>query len=243
MYWWQADPCKQRPSGQTEEDVVIEVMDLHMVASLYLNTRDQKQSIEVTLQGNPTAADGSIVQFFSHSEHQHQQHQYGSCRIRIATLDRATQEWAKVSHLIVRTASAIQSQPASMIKTDTIYKHFEAIVLYLDGFRGMNTIWLTERGDEAVSQVSYNAAAVNDRFLCSPMLLDSLGGLTASSAMLDLPRGPSSTWQKAIGRIVTMPALRKILPGSETKLQVYAGCSRTKTCRRVRLTFSCQTAN
>ncbi|EST06961.1 Acyl transferase [Kalmanozyma brasiliensis GHG001] len=228
MYWWQADPCKQRPRGQMEDDVVIEVIDLHMVASLYLNERDPKQSVEVSLQGNPTANDGSIVQFFSHSEHQHQQHQYGACRIRITTTEQATREWTKLRHLVVRTTSAIKAQPSSMIRTNTIYKHFEAIVLYLDGFRGMNTIWLTERGDEAVSQVSYNAAAFNDRFLCSPMLLDSLGGLTGFVSNVGFAEGAFVYMAEAIGRIVTMPALRKILPGSATKLQVYARMEQDK---------------
>lgn len=221
MYWWRADPCRQKPLAQTEEDVVILVLDLSMVASLYLNEHDPKQTIEVSLQGNPTSADGSIVQFFSHSEQQHQKHQYGSCRIRIATQDQVVREWNKLRHLVLKAASTIREQPACMIKTDTIYRNFEAIVLYLDGFRGMNTVWITERGDEAVSEVSYNAQAVSGRFVCSPMLLDSLGGLTGFISNVSFAEGPFVYMAEAIGRIVTMPGLSKIQPGSATKVQAY----------------------
>ncbi|CDW98808.1 hypothetical protein [Sporisorium scitamineum] len=228
MYWWRADPCKQKPSTQTEDDVVIQVLDLSMVASLYLNEHDPKQTIEVTLQGNPTSTDGSIVQFFSHSEHQHQKHQYGSCRIRISTQAQISREWTKLRHLILRAASTIKAEPACMIKTDTIYRNFEAIVLYLDGFRGMNTIWMTERGDEAVSEVSYNAQAVNGRFVCSPMLLDSLGGLTGFISNVSFAEGPFVYMAEAIGRIATMPGLSKIHPGSATKVQAYARMEQDK---------------
>ncbi|SJX66640.1 related to polyketide synthase [Sporisorium reilianum f. sp. reilianum] len=228
MYWWRADPCKQRPSTGTEDDVVIQVLDLSMVASLYLNEHDPKQTIEVTMQGNPTSTDGSIVQFFSHSEQEHQKHQYGSCRIRIATQEQVAREWTKLRHLILRTASTIKSEPACMIRTDTIYRSFEAIVLYLGGFRGMNTIWMTERGDEAVSEVSYNAQAVNGRFVCSPMLLDGLGGLTGFISNVSFAEGPFVYMAEAIGRIATMPGLSKIQPGSATKLQAYARMEQDK---------------
>lgn len=228
MYWWRMDPCKQRPPSQSEDDVVIEVLDLSMVASLYLNARDPKQSIEISLQGNPTSVDGSIVQFFSHSEQQHQKHQYGSCRIRIITKEHVTQQWARLRHLILRSAATIKSQPACMIKTDTIYKQFEAIVLYLDGFRGMNTIFMTDLGDEAVSEVTYHSNAVTGRFLCSPMLLDSLGGLTGFISNVSFAEGPFVYMAEAIGRIVIMPAIAKLLPGSTTKLQVYARMEQDK---------------
>ncbi|GAC94989.1 polyketide synthase [Pseudozyma hubeiensis SY62] len=228
MYWWQMDPCKQRPSSQSSEDVVIEVLGLSMVASLYLNENDSRQSIEITMQGNPTSNDGSIVQFFSHSEHQLQQHQYGSCRIRIISKEQVAREWARLRHLILRTVSTIKSQPACMIKTETIYKSFEAIVLYLGGFRGMNTIWMTEHGDEAVSEVSHHADAVDGRFLCSPMLLDSLGGLTGFISNVSFAEGPFVYMAEAIGRIVIMPAVGKIEPGSRTKLQVYARMEQDK---------------
>ena len=228
MYWWRTDPCKQKSPGEAEKDVVIQVLDLSMVASLYLNEQDAKQSIEVSLQGNPTSKDGSIVQFFSHSEHQQQKHQYGSCRIRIATQEQVAREWTKLRHLVLRTASTIQSQPACMIKTDTIYRNFEAIVLYLGGFRGMNTIWMTERGDEAVSEVSYHAAAVNGRFVCSPMLLDSLGGLTGFISNVGFAEGPFVYMAEAIGKIVAMPGVSRIQPGGATRLHVYARMEQDK---------------
>lgn len=228
MFWWRMDPCATKPAGQQEDDVVIEVLDLSMVASLYLNEHDPKQSIEVSMQGSPTSTDGSIVQFFSHSKHQHQKHQYGSCRIKIVTQDTAAKEWSKLRHLFLTTSSAVKSRPASVMKTDTIYRNFEAIVLYRDGFRGMNTIWMTERGDEAVSEVSYSAEAVNGRFLCSPMLLDSLGGLTGFISNVGFAEGPFVYMAETIGRIVTMPGLRKLQPGSETKVQVYAKMEQDK---------------
>ncbi|SPO31866.1 related to polyketide synthase [Ustilago trichophora] len=228
MYWWRTDPCKARPSSQEEDDVIIEVLNLSMVASLYLNEQDPRQSIEVSMQGNPTSIDGSIVQFFSHSQHQHQKHQYGSCRVRIIAQEYVSRDWTKLQHLIMTTASTVKAQAASIMKTDTIYKTFEAIVLYLDGFRGMNTIWMTESGDEAVSEVSYNAGAVNGRFLCSPMLLDSLGGLTGFISNVGFAEGPFVYMAEAIGRIVTMPGLRKLQPGSETKVQVYARMQQDK---------------
>ncbi|SPO31980.1 related to polyketide synthase [Ustilago trichophora] len=228
MYWWRTDPCRVRSSTQQEDDVIIEVLNLSMVASLYLNEQDPKQSIEVSMQGNPTSVDGSIVQFFSHSQHQHQKHQYGSCRIRITTLEHVSRDWAKLQHLIMTTASTVKAQAASIIKTDTVYKNFEAIVLYLDGFRGMNTVWMTESGDEAVSEVSHNGGAVNGRFLCSPMLLDSLGGLTGFISNVGFAEGPFVYMAEAIGRIVTMPGLRKLQPGSETKVRVYARMQQDK---------------
>ncbi|SAM86458.1 related to polyketide synthase [Ustilago bromivora] len=228
MYWWRMDPCSTKPTGQLEEDVVIEVFDLSMVASLYLNEHDAKQSIEVSMQGNPTSKDGSIVQFFSHSKHQHQKNQYGSCRIKISTQDSVAADWTKLRHLILTTASAVKSQPASVMRTDTIYRTFEAIVLYLDGFRGMNTIWMTERGDEAVSEVMFNAEAINGRFLCSPMLLDSLGGLTGFISNVGFAEGPFVYMAETIGRIATMPGLRKLQPGSGTKVHVYARMEQDK---------------
>ncbi|KAJ1018548.1 hypothetical protein NDA16_004830 [Ustilago loliicola] len=228
MYWWRLDPCATKLAAQQEDDVVIEVLDLSMVASLYLNEHDPKQSIEVSMQGSPTSTDGSIVQFFSHSKLQHQKHQYGSCRIKIATQDSATREWTKLRHLILTTASTVKSRPASVMRTDTIYRNFEAIVLYRNGFRGMNTIWMTERGDEAVSEVSFNAEAVNGRFLCSPMLLDSLGGLTGFISNIGFAEGPFVYMAETIGKIVTMPGLRQLQPGSETKVQVYARMEQDK---------------
>ena len=228
MYWWRIDPCGIKASDQKEEDMIIEVLDLSMVASLYLNDSDPKQSIEVTMQGNPTSGDGSIVQFFSHSEHKHQKHQYGSCRIRILQQEHVARDWTKLRHLIMTTASTVKEHAASILRTDTIYKSFEAIVLYLDGFRGMKTVWMTDDGDEAVSQVSYNAAAVNGRFLCSPMLLDSLGGLTGFVSNVGFAEGPFVYMAEAIGRIITMPGLRKLQPGSETRIQVYARMEQEK---------------
>ncbi|SNX88100.1 related to polyketide synthase [Melanopsichium pennsylvanicum] len=228
MYWWRTDPCGIKSPNQQEDDVIIEVLDLSMVASLYLNEQDPKQSIEVSLQGNPASTDGSIVQFFSHNANQHQKHQYGSCRVRIITQAQVTRDWAKISHLIMTTASTVKANAASVIRTDTVYKNFEAIVLYLDGFRGMKTVWMTEDGYEAVSEVSFNANAVNGRFMCSPMLLDSLGGLTGFISNVGFAEGPFVFMAEAIGRVVTMPGLRKLQPGSDTKVHVYARMERDK---------------
>lgn len=228
MYWWRTDPCSTRPTNQQEEEVVMEVLELSMVASLYLNEHDPKQSVEVSMQGSPSSVDGSIVQFFSHSEHQHQKHQYGSCRVRIASVSDITREWKKLSHLVSTTADTVKLQRSTMIKTHTIYKTFETIVLYKDGFRGMNTIWMSKQGDEATSEVRCHPEAVNGRFLCSPMLLDSLGGLTGFISNVGFAEGPFVYMAETIGRVVTMPELRQLQPGSETKVQVYARMEQDK---------------
>ncbi|KAI3489900.1 hypothetical protein L1887_45993 [Cichorium endivia] len=130
-------------------------------ASLYLNERDPKQSIEVSLQGDPWSHDGSIVQFFSHSEHRHQKHQYGACRIRVVSVDAAQHDWTKLSHLIQTAAAKVQADSSSVIKTKTIYRNFESIVKYLGGFRGMETVWLSEGGEEATSENSANKPSTN----------------------------------------------------------------------------------
>lgn len=232
MYWWDLDARAARPAGQKEEDVVVEVLELSMVASLYLNERDPKQSIEVSLQGDPWSHDGSIVQFFSHSEHRHQKHQYGACRIRVVSVDAAQHDWTKLAHLIQTAAAKVQADSSSVIKTKTIYRNFESIVKYLGGFRGMETVWLSEGGEEATSEVRHHDEAAYGRFVCSPMLLDSLGGLTGFISNVRFAEGPYVYMADGIGRIVTLPGLRKMQPGGPTKVRVYARMQKDKDLSR-----------
>ncbi|PWY98393.1 hypothetical protein BCV70DRAFT_220814 [Testicularia cyperi] len=220
-YW-----CKAvRESGETRTssaDVTIEVSNLSMVASLYRNQYDPQQGLEVILRGDPESSEGATIEFASYSSVRSQQHQYGACRIRAVPLREIETEWGKLSHLVQTAARAVLADSDSILRRETIYKRFEAIVLYLDGFRGMNTIWLNCEAGEAVSEVLYHPKAIGGKFVCSPMLLDSLGGLTGFISNVAFAEGNWIYMAENIGRVVVMPRLTFVTPGTTTAVRVYA---------------------
>ncbi|PWN50156.1 ketoacyl-synt-domain-containing protein [Violaceomyces palustris] len=206
--------------GGNEGGTVLEVQNLTMFSSLFLSG-SQSQIVRVNVQGHPDEPGGGFCQFFSGDLLGKSQHHHGSCKALVTARSSIDEEWAKLRRLIQSVSGIIRDTAPNSFRTDLVYKQFETIVLYKGGFRGMQQVWLSEEGNEGVSKVRFSPEAARGIFVCSPMLLDSMGGLTGFISNVGIASGTFVYMVEAIGRIVITPALSKIEPGDETDINVY----------------------
>lgn len=154
-----------------------EVRNLSMFSSLFLEPSNPSQVVRVSAQGVATDPNGAYIQFFSYDLATGASHQHGSCTVLASDPNNVERDWLKMQHLIKGRIQTLQADADNIIRKDMAYSLFETIVAYSNGYQGMQTVFMGPAGDEAVSEVMLNPAAVKGEFLCSPFLLDSCGQL------------------------------------------------------------------
>ncbi|KDN52671.1 ketoacyl-synt-domain-containing protein [Tilletiaria anomala UBC 951] len=200
----------------------LEVTNLAMFSSLYPDNASPRQSVQVELVGSPYAAGGASVSFFSSDRTTGHSHQHSSCTVTVANPSTIEREWKRLKHLIADRIATLRRDPATVLRRQMVYRRFETIVSYSPAYQGIEQAFLNDSGQEAVSEVYLQPTAPSGNFVCSPMLLDSLGQLTGFISNVGVASEGQVYIADGIGRIVVTPQLSSIQPGAGQQLIAWA---------------------
>ncbi len=201
----------------------LEVHNLQMFSSIFpKDSPSEKQRLEIKVVGSPLDSDGATVQFFTRdlAGDDSSAHQHGSCTVMVSNMTSIETEWMRLKPLILERAEGIRRSAESRLNKPMIYRQFEMIVAYGDAYRGMETVYMNEAGNEGVSEVRLQKDAPIGNFCCSPTLLESLGQLSGFIANVGLAESGMVFMADRIGKIVATPALSEI--DSSAKLLSWA---------------------
>lgn len=158
----------------------LEIANLQMYSSVFPDPHSPHQAIEIDTLGSPLDPNGCAIQFFSRQIESGQAHQHGSCTVSVVNDAALEKEWSRMRRLVVERIAALKAQPETVLRRPMVYRRFETIVAYSSAYQGIDQATFDASGHEATSTVFLQPTSSSGAFVCSPMLLDSLGQLLVS---------------------------------------------------------------
>lgn len=191
-----------------------EVLNLSMFSSVFIQTEWPQQAILVEAMGSPLDSDGCTVQFYTREGEA--THQHGACTVRLINIATVEREWMRLRHLVTKSIATMPEHASTVLRQSMIYRRFETICKYAENYQGMERMWISDEHEEAVAQIRWPLKATSGKFIASPNILDSLGGLTGFICNVMIADADTVYIADGIGRTMVTPLLTAFGPHSGT---------------------------
>lgn len=182
-----------------------EVVNLSMFSSVFIQTEWPQQTLLIEAMGSPLDVEGCVVQFYTREGEN--SHQHGSCTVRLVDMNSVEREWARLRHLVAKSIASMPDEASTILRKSMIYRRFETIVKYAEPYQGMERMWISDEHEEAVAQVRWPEKASGGKYVASPNILDSLGGLTGFICNVLMADSETVYIADGIGRTLITPRL------------------------------------
>jgi hypothetical protein len=159
-----------------------QILDMTIDSSLLMDETSTRPILRLAVVGHILEPEGVQIEFGTYLPGTGDDpllHSHATCRVTTFVPESLESYWSRLGPLINRRAERLvqsaEDGNSDVISSDMSYHLFKTLVDYSPAFMGMRTVWLSDDGHEAVSEVKLDKSAPKSNFVVSPFLQDSLG--------------------------------------------------------------------